>query len=594
MDTKVVNKSQVKNALKIPGIPGNIAAALTMRIAGFDKLNEIYSHVADYQGIEFIDKLLEHLGITYSVNSDWEEQIPKSGKLLIVANHPFGGLDGMLALKILSSVRPDIKVLTNLFVAQIPNIKEYFYSVNTTYGFGRIVANYSSGLHQGEEYLNNGGVLVVFPSGEVSSLNKKEKITEDGEWQQYVSKIAKRTQAQIVPLLFDGENSWYFHFLQKISVKLSDWRLPKELSNKKGKDIKVRIGAPINLKDLTIFKDDREIAKYLRSRTYALEATLDEVNSPVKNAKPITPHIDKEILAKEIAANENCLLFKVGSYSSYLFDYEQIPNIIKEIGICREEAFRDVGEGTGNEIDLDEFDPHYKHLLLWDNEKDLLIGAYRLGLGADIIEKQGIKGFYSDMFFRFNPNMTSTLKECIELGRSFVSVGYQKDTMALLFLLKGLFYATMKFTEYKHLIGPVSISSWYPMLYRSLMFHYLKNSASTPKFANMVNPLTPFIPNTGRVDIDILIKGRMESLEAFDRYMYRVSGGKYRFPTLVKKYLKLGSKIIDYNVDPDFNDCLDCLIMLTLSDIPTDDVDSFCREFEDHRPIYKRFYGNDL
>ena len=585
MDTKVVNKSQVKSALKIPGLPGSIVAAITMRVAGFDRLNELYSHVSQYEGIEFINKLMEHLEITYSLNEAGLENVPRQGKLMVVANHPLGGLDGMLALQILSAVRPDVKVLTNLFVAQIPNTKDYFYPVNTTYGFGRIIASSYSGIKQAEEHLAAGGAVVVFPSGEVS---------ESAEWQSYVSKVAKRQGAKLLPMFFSGENSWYYQFLQKISVKLSDYRLPIELEKKKGREVQIRIGSIINASELDKYKDDREAARYLRSRVYALEADVNLVNSPVANAQPIEAPVATEVLLEEIEKHKECKLFKVGPYSAYLFDYDQIPNIIHEIGVRREESFRAVGEGTGKSIDLDEYDLYYKHLFLWDDDKNDMVGAYRLGMGEEIIEKYGVKGFYSNMFFRFSEKFSPVLKECVELGRSFITVEHQKDTMGLILLLKGLFYAMMKFQQYKHFIGPVSISSWYPLFYRSAMIYYLRRYASTPQYNGMINPVTPFVENFGRVEPEIFMQGRMDSLEGFDRYLYKTSGGLYRFPTLVKKYLKMGSKIIDYNVDPDFNDCLDCLIMLTFSDIPVDDMDSLCREFEDHAPIYKRFYGSEL
>lgn len=592
MGTKIINKSQVKNALNIPGIAGSIVAAMAMRVAGFDKLNEMYSHVEDYQGIEFIDKLFEHLEINLDFNKDSLSSIPKEGSLLITSNHPFGGLDGMAALKVLSMVRSDIKVLTNMFVAHVPNIKDFFIPVNTTYGFGRIVRSNYAGLRQAEEHLNKGGALIVFPAGEVSA-NSVDNNIEDAEWQSTIIRIARKAQSQILPIFFAGGNSWYFQFLSKISVKLSDLRLPAELSNKKGKDVYLRIGSYINPVELSRFKDDKAVAKYLRSRSYALECEVNNVIQSEGEQVPLISPIATEDLLKDIEANKSDKLFTVGTYSAYLFDYEKIPNLIREIGLRREEAFRGVGEGTGKEIDLDQYDNYYKHLILWDDENKDMVGAYRIGLGREIIEKYGIEGFYSHTLFRYSPEFAPVLKESVELGRSFVSVSHQKDTMGLVLLLKGLFYVMIKYEEYKHLLGPVSISSWYPKFYRSVMIHYLRQFASAEEYKNMLNPLHPFKEEFGRVDIDSFLSGKTDNLEGFDRYLYRVSQGKYRLPTLVKKYIKLGAKIVDYNVDPDFNYCVDGLIILTLENVPTDDIDALSKEIEDHRPIYRRFYGNN-
>ena len=110
----------------------------------------------------------------------------------------------------------------------------------------------------------------------------------------------------------------------------------------------------------------------------------------------------------------------------------------------------------------------------------------------------------------------------------------------------------------------------------------------------MINPKNPFVQDFGRVDAEALLHGKMNNLEAFDRYLLKISGGQYRLPALLKKYIKMGAKIIEYNVDPDFNNCVDGLIMLALEDIPTDDIDSLSKEFEDRTPIYRRFYGKNL
>lgn len=594
MDTKLVNKSQVKGTPQIPGLTGSFVAALSTRVEGFDKINELYSQLSEYKGVDFVDKLLEHLNVSISLLPRSIENIPKEGKLLIVANHPFGGLDGMLALKILSSVRNDVKILTNLFVAQIPNIKDNFISVNTTYGFGRIITNSSTGIKQAEEHLEKGGALIVFPAGEISSVTQDFRRVDDEDWQGMFARIARRHQSNVLPLYFEGDNAWFLNFLHDIRVKLNDLKLPESSSGKTSTEIKVNIGKQILWSEISNIKEDKVLAHYLKNRTSVLGLDFHASSPQVPNAQPIMSPVDTNILLKELEDNIESKLFKVGPYSAYIFDYEQIPNIIKEVGVRREEAFRAVGEGTGKEIDLDEFDIYYKHLILWDEECQDLVGAYRLGMGRDIVEKFGVKGFYSNSFFRFSDKFAPLLKECVELGRSFISLKHQKDTMGLLLLLKGLFYAMMKYQEYKHFIGPVSISSWYPLFYRSAMVHYLKRSASVKELKKMVNPINPFIEDFGGIDIETLMIPCTDNLEGFDRYLHKISGGKYRFPTLVKKYLKLGSRVIDYNVDHDFNDCLDCLIILTLSDVPTDDIDSLCREFDDHGPIYKRFYGNKL
>ena len=593
MSAKVINKSEVKKSMKIPGIPGSLLAAMTMKIAGLDKLNELYDRLADYKGVEFSDKVLEFLDVSLNVNTSALENIPKEGGVVITSNHPFGGLDGLAALSILGKVRTDVKILTNFILSKVPNISDYFIPINTTYAFGKFTAPTISGLRQAEEHLLKGGALVIFPAGEVSSWNNQGKVVEDAEWMTYISRQVRRSKCPVIPMYFHGKNSKYFQWLGRISTKLSDLRFTGELFDKKGKEIKVRIGSVIQHAELEKFPEDKIVAKFLRSRSYMLEAETIERDESVYTTK-LGEFVPTDVLLRELEENKDAHLFDVGTLSCYLFDYNRIPNIMREIAVRREEAFRAVGEGTNTSADTDPYDVYYKHLVLWDNTTKDLVGAYRLGLGAEILRERGIPGFYADTLFRYSDKFAPVLEKCVELGRSFVCVSHQKDTLALMLLLKGLFYTLMKYPEYKYLIGPVSISSWYPMLYRSVMIHYLRQHHSNPEFNGMTSPKTPFVPDFGRVDPDALLFGKTANLEMFDRYLLRMSGGQYRLPPLLKKYIKMGSKIIDYNVDPDFNYCVDGLIMLALEDIPTDDLDSLSREFDVREPIYRRFYGSDF
>lgn len=579
--------------MKIPGIPGSLLAAMTMKIAGLDKLNELYDRLADYKGVEFSDKLLEFLDITLNVNTSALENIPREGGVVITSNHPFGGLDGLAALSILGKVRKDVKILTNFILSKVPNVSDHFIPINTTYAFGKFTAPTISGLRQAEEHLLKGGLLVIFPAGEVSSWNNQGKVVEDAEWMTYISRQVRRSKCPVIPMYFHGKNSKYFQWLGRISTKLSDLRFTGEIFDKKGKEIKVRIGSVIQHAELEKFQEDKIVAKFLRSRSYMLEADTIEKDESVYTTR-LGDFVPTDVLLKELEENKDAHMFDVGTLSCYLFDYNRIPNMMREIAVRREEAFRAVGEGTNNSVDTDPYDVYYKHLVLWDNTTKDLVGAYRLGLGADILRERGIHGFYADTLFRYSDKFAPVLEKCVELGRSFVCVSHQKDTLALMLLLKGLFYMLMKYPEYKYLIGPVSISSWYPMLYRSVMIHYLKQFHRNPAYDDMTNPKTPFVPDFGRVDPEALLFGKTANLEMFDRYLLRMSGGQYRLPPLLKKYIKMGSKIIDYNVDPDFNYCVDGLIMLSLEDIPTDDLDSLSREFGDREPIYRRFYGSDF
>ena len=593
METKLINNSQVQSALKVKGVIGSVLASAAMSVSGINRVNRIYTHIHQYQGLEFAEKLIEQLNIECNIDEQELENIPKEGPFIIVSNHPYGAIDGVILLETIGKVRPDIKILTNFLLSYIPNLKESFFPVNPFTDSPGLRSSFK-GLKMATEHLRNGGALGLFPAGEVSSNANPEKKIKDIEWQPSVIKLIQNAKAPVVPVFFSGSNSAMFHLLGKIHPRLRTVRLPHELANKKDHTLSLRIGKPVPVSEIEEYGSPQELGKYLRSRTYALEANIESLENKNTAAQSVytteieTP-VASEILAKEIESRASDKLFEVNSYACYLSEYKNIPNLIKEIGVRREIAFRAVGEGTNTPLDLDNYDTYYRHLILWDKEKKALIGAYRLGFGMDIVDKFGIKGFYSHSLFRYKEAFKGELAHSIELGRSFVAIEYQKDPLALMLLFKGLFYTVIKYPWVKHLVGPVSISSAYPLFYQSLMIHYLQMAHSIPEFADMINPRHPFVPDYGNVVPEDLLGNKAAVLEKFDRFMFRQSNNKYRIPTLLKKYLKLNARIIGYNVDPDFNYCIDGLIMLSLNRMPRTEIDALSKEFEDKSAIYKRF-----
>ena len=263
-----------------------------------------------------------------------------------------------------------------------------------------------------------------------------------------------------------------------------------------------------------------------------------------------------------------------------------------EIARLREETFRAIGEGTGKSLDQDEFDRHFKQMILWDKVKQKIAGCYRLGIGSEIIPKYGIKGFYVSTLVNFDEAFAEHLSNTIELGRSFVTLEYQKEVLPLMLLLRGLSDVVVRYPEAKHFIGPVSISSWYPKFYMSMIVKYVtEKHPVSEELAHMATPMTPFHEDFLKVDADVLMQGNMDGIEKFDKFMFRLSNGQYRLPTLFKKYLKLNAKFLCFNVDPDFNDTLDSLLFLTFTDFPEDEVMPLFRDSSDEEKeiVRKRF-----
>ena len=590
---KVVTNSDLKNALGLKGIFGTCVAGMAYGFLRLGKINRLFDGAADYQGREFADHLLENMNITINVAPEQLENIPKEGGFVLVSNHPFGGIEGVMLLSAIAKVRPDFKVMANFILSHIPNLKECFFAVNP---FEKNPEWKSSvgGIKGAIQHIAAGSGLGVFPAGEVSRYHGHD-YPEDLPWSTSIARIIKNAGVPVIPVFWEGRNSKLFYKVDKIHSMLGTARLTKELINKHDTCFNLQIGKPILPSEVAQYENPKELAAYLRSRSYALEANIPAKmveKKEVKQDKIDAPTDLSLMLAELESIREKSFLYSTVNFDCYLADYEDIPNIMHEIARLREEAFRAIGEGTGKSLDQDEFDKYFKQMFLWDNVKQKIAGCYRLGIGSEIVPKMGIKGFYVSTLVNIDESFSDKLIHTIELGRSFVTLDYQKEVLPMMLLLRGLSDVVVRYPQINHFIGPVSISAWYPKFYLSLIARFVaENHAIEDDLKDKVTPKTPFVPDFLKVDSDALMKHNMGSVEKFDKFLLRLSNGEYRLPTLYKKYLKLNAKFLCFNVDPDFNDTLDSLLFLTFTDFPEDEVMPLFRDSSDEEKeiVRKRF-----
>lgn len=590
---KVVTNSDLKKAFGMKGFFGTCVAGIAYGALGLGKINRLFDGAADYQGREFADHLLENMNITIDVSADQLENIPKEGGFVVVSNHPFGGIEGVMLLSAIAKVRPDFKIMANFILSHIPNLKECFFAVNPFENNPEWKSSVS-GIKGAIQHIAAGNGLGVFPAGEVSRYHGHD-FPEDLPWSTSIARIIKNAGVPVIPVFWEGQNSKLFYALDKIHTMLGTARLTRELANKHDTCFNLQIGKPIMPAEVALYENPKELAAYLRCRSYALEANIPTraVEKKVADLEDIDAPTDLSLMSNELdAIREKAFLYSTSDYDCYLADYEDIPNLMHEIARLREETFRAIGEGTGKSLDQDEFDRHFKQMILWDKVKQKIAGCYRLGIGSEIIPKYGIKGFYVSTLVNFDEAFAEHLSNTIELGRSFVTLEYQKEVLPLMLLLRGLSDVVVRYPEAKHFIGPVSISSWYPKFYMSMIVKYVtEKHPVSEELAHMATPMTPFHEDFLKVDADVLMQGNMDGIEKFDKFMFRLSNGQYRLPTLFKKYLKLNAKFLCFNVDPDFNDTLDSLLFLTFTDFPEDEVMPLFRDSSDEEKeiVRKRF-----
>ena len=312
---------------------------------------------------------------------------------------------------------------------------------------------------------------------------------------------------------------------------------------------------------------------------------LGNFQSSLKAPKPpkriVTP-IDSKVMIAEVEKlrDKDCRLLESKNYEVFLAAAKEVPNILREIGRLREITFREVGEGTNEAIDLDTFDTYYHHMFLWDNEKKVIAGAYRMGLGSKIYAKYGIDGFYLQDLFRFEPELYKMMSQSIEMGRAFIIKEYQQKPMPLFLLWKGIVHTTLRYPEHKYLIGGVSISNQFSNFSKSLMIEFMMSHYYDPYVAQYVHPKKEFKVKLKDADKEFVFDEAESDLNKLDKLIDEVEPGALRLPVLLKKYIKQNAKLVAFNVDPLFNNSVDGLMYIKIADLPESTVKPVMEEFQ--------------
>lgn len=578
----LINREDIIRAANLRKYKVERLADLFMKTLKLEKVNKVYQNAYSDNSLDFIDKVLEALEVQYQLSPEDLEKLPKEGPFITVSNHPYGGIDGLLLLRIVSSQRSDFRVIANFLLQKIEPLKAQFLTVNP---FDKEQANKSSmaGIKEALLHLREGHPIGLFPAGEVSTLQRKN-IT-DKQWSKAALKLIKSARVPVVPIYFRGGNSTLFHLLGLINPVLRTVKLPSELLNKKNKVIEVRIGKPISLAEQEQFEDLDRFGRYIRSKTYALGSALEVKgffhNTLRRKPKPEPIHEPQpaEILQQEISALErDHLLFETSGYKVFCAPSQMIPQALQEIGRLREITYREVGEGTNHARDLDEFDLYYQHLIIWDAEAGAIVGGYRIGKGAEIMRAYGIRGFYTFELFKVKRKFFPVLKESLELGRSYIVKEYQRKPLPLFLLWKGILVFLLKNPEYRYLIGPVSISNQFSGFSKGILIEFLKRDFYHDQYSQYVKPRNKFKPDPRDVDVDILLESSQKDLMKLDKLIQEIEPKPLNIPVLFKKYIKQNAKVIGFNLDPKFNDALDGLMLLDIYDVPASTIQSLMKE----------------
>ncbi|TDG36783.1 lysophospholipid acyltransferase family protein [Pedobacter changchengzhani] len=571
---KIITTSEFAKATKIDklGVPG--LAGLMMELMKLNEINDVFSQNQHFNGLEFVDKILETVGVSIDFDEDDLKNIPKTGPFIAIANHPYGGIEGLALVKLLCTVRPDAKVMVNFILKKIPNLDEFFVAVNP---FENVQHSSSiSGLKLTFDLLRSGTPIGIFPAGEVSTFKLDAQQVTDRMWHPVVGKLIAKAKVPVVPIYFHGNNGVLFNILSFIHPTLRTAKLPSEFLNKHGRIIKVRVGKPIAIDEISNMNKSNKLMEFLRARTYALGIGLDKektIFNPLKLFKikktptPIIEETPRNLLKTEIETLEAFKIWTEKNYEVFIAPTLQIPNILREIGRLREITFREVGEGTNKKIDLDNYDIYYNHLFIWDNELENIVGAYRIGKGDEILEKMGRRGFYLSELFKIKDQFYPVLRQGIELGRSWIRKEYQGKPLPLFLLWKGILKYLIDNPQYRYLFGPVSISNNFSKFSKALIVDYITKNHFDYEMATYVKPRNKFKADLLPISTDTLVDSS-ESFKDLDSIIGDIENSHMKVPVLLRQYMNLNAKIISFNIDPKFSDCLDGFLVVDTHNIP--------------------------
>lgn len=528
--------------------------SLLKRLFYEDEFQQFAAAHRHLKGLDMVEQVLEHLDILCTVSARDLEQIPEHGPLVIIANHPTGTLDGLALMYAVSRVRRDVKVVTNRMLTHLEPLSSLFIPVDNMGG-----RTAKTSLVQMEQHLQNAGVLIFFPAGEVSRPTRKG--IRDKKWHSGFIKLASKLRAPLLPVHIQAHNSLLFYASTLVSPTLSMLLLMQQMFRRRHSQLPIKIGQQIawhHWHSATL--SSREMAEQCRQHVMRLGKGVPGV---FKTQCAIARPEDRATLKRALAQAE-CLGNTSDGKTIYLWQrngQEDAP-LLRELGRLREIAFRAVEEGSGKRRDTDCYDDDYLHLILWDDEDLEIVGAYRFMPTASQVERRGLEGLYSYSLFHYDDKMQDVLEHGIELGRSFIQPRYW-GRRGLDYLWSGIGAYLARYPHYRYLFGPVSISGGLPPAARDLLvaFYRLWFPATHPLAASR-QPYPASLP-------DVLAQfGGVDYVDDLTKLKSLLGNLGCGIPPLYKQYSELcepgGVQFIDFGSDPAFNDCVDGLVLVDL------------------------------
>ncbi|MFT4046443.1 MAG: GNAT family N-acyltransferase [Solimonas sp.] len=546
------------------------AASLADAAIGFRTLEDYYrERPAAATPQDFVRYALDTLGIGYRLAAGSPDGIPAEGPLLVVANHPYGVAEGLVLSDLLLRRRGDVRLLANTLLQGVPEFAPLVVPVDVF----KSGVNGSS-IRGALRHLKDGGLLVVFPAGEVSRVDWQTRQVSDPPWSPTVAALARRSGARVLPLFVEGRPRLRSLAAGVVNPRLRTAMLARDLLALRGRTLGLRVGEIVEPRELARIPEKAQ-TDYLRLLTYTLgvDGRRSARIVAARTLAPLAPRGDAAALAAEIARLDDCRLLRNGEFELYLAPTARMPRLLAEIGRLREASFRALQEGSGLARDLDRFDAHYEHLFLWHPQKREIVGAYRFGFTEAIVPHQGVDGLYTRSLFRYDAHLFAQTGPAIELGRSFIAPDWQRSFQPLRLLWGGIAAVLERRPEIRYLFGPVSISPSYSAAARRLIAETLSAHHADPALAALIAPLHP-LPQRPQPAAQRNVVSALADPKLLSRVIARVGRGP-GLPVLLRHYLELNGRFAGFNVDDSFGGTLDGLVFVSVAHIPPRTLEHF-------------------
>lgn len=241
-------------------------------LSGQPRLQRMYDdYCSRYFGTEdFWQSAVDYLRLSVRFEESRLQAIPKRGPLIVVANHPFGVLDGIAVGHITSQVRPDFKLLAHAALGRAEPLRPYLIPIEFDGASSAVRSNVQS-KRKAIGHLEDGGALVIFPAGRVSTAENVFGRATDAPWKLFAGKLIAHSGATVVPIFFEGQNHVLFHLVSRFSEALREALLMSEVVRRIGDEIRAHIGNPIRPTELLRGADRQALLDDLRETVYALD-----------------------------------------------------------------------------------------------------------------------------------------------------------------------------------------------------------------------------------------------------------------------------------------------------------------------------------